>query len=247
MAREKKHQHMPFELIGWNEAKADLLFANPIFLGIGVGISRPLEYDYLDVVKDYLLENKIVITNDLVSKISKPEEFYPSLKGQTSITENLKDEGYVRSTVIPQIEEKGIGKIASISGRFYAMDRDKRWERVKKAYNAMVKGEGNKSNSAVRAIEESYQKEIFDEFVEPTVICGSDNSFTKIEKNDSVIFFNFRPDRARQITRALVDKDFKEFETENLDLYFVCFNSKRIALSVFTKKFKHFLVLIINI
>ena len=112
--REKKHQHMPFELIGWNEAKEDLVFANPIFLGIGVGISRPLEYDYLDVVKDYLLENKIVTTNDLVSKISKPEEFYPSLKGQTSITENLKDEGYVRSTVIPQIEEKGIGKIEDV-------------------------------------------------------------------------------------------------------------------------------------
>ena len=122
-----------------------------------------------------------------------------------------------------KMQEKGIGKIASIAGRFYAMDRDKRWERIKKAYDAMVKGEGNKSNSAIRAIEESYQKEIFDEFVEPTVICGSDNSYTKIEKNDSVIFFNFRPDRARQITRALVDNNFNEFETEDLNLYFVCF------------------------
>ncbi len=122
-----------------------------------------------------------------------------------------------------KMKEKGIGKIATIAGRFYAMDRDKRWERTKKAYDAMVKGEGNKANSAIRAIEESYQKEIFDEFVEPTIVCNSDNSYTKIEKNDSVIFFNFRPDRARQITRALVDNNFSEFETEKLDLYFVCF------------------------
>ena len=87
--------------------------------------------------------------------------------------------------------EKGIGKIASISGRFYAMDRDKRWNRVKEAYDAMVNGVGEEATSALGAIEASYQKEVFDEFVEPTVICNGEEPIAKIEKNDSVIFFSF--------------------------------------------------------
>ena len=121
-----------------------------------------------------------------------------------------------------KMKEKGIGKIATISGRFYSMDRDKRWQRIEKSYNAMVNGIGEKAQSAISAIESSYQKEVFDEFVEPTVICNGDNKVATIDKNDSVIFFNFRPDRAREITRTLVDKDFKEFETKDLNLYFVC-------------------------
>ncbi len=122
-----------------------------------------------------------------------------------------------------KMKEKGVGKIATISGRFYAMDRDKRWERIKKAYYAMVNGEGIKATSAEMAIEASYQKEVFDEFVEPTVIHSGDKPVAKIEDKDSVVFFNFRPDRAREITRTIVDKEFKEFETKNMDLYFVCF------------------------
>lgn len=129
-------------------------------------------------------------------------------------------------TYIMQLEEKmkekSIGKIATISGRFYAMDRDNRWERIEKTYNAMVKAEGQKATSAISAIESSYQQEIFDEFVEPTVICNGEKPVAKIEKNDSVIFFNFRPDRAREITRTLVDEEFDKFETSKLDLYFVC-------------------------
>ena len=126
-----------------------------------------------------------------------------------------------------KIKEKGVGKIATISGRFYAMDRDKRWERVKKAYDAIVNGEGLKSGSAINAIENSYQKEVFDEFVEPTVITGPDgeNPIAKVEENDSVIFYNFRPDRARELTRAIVDKEFKDFETKKLNTYYVCFTS----------------------
>ena len=126
-----------------------------------------------------------------------------------------------------KMKEKEIGKIASLSGRFYSMDRDKRWQRVQKAYNALVNGEGIKSASAVNAIENSYQKEVFDEFIEPTVITGPDGEtpIAKIEENDSVIFFNFRPDRAREITRAIVDKEFKEFETKKIKTYFVCFTS----------------------
>ncbi len=129
-------------------------------------------------------------------------------------------------TYITQLEEKmkekEIGKIASIIGRFYAMDRDKRWERVQKAYDALVKGEGNKALTAISAIESSYQKEVFDEFVEPTLICNGDTPIATIKEKDSVIFFNFRPDRAREITRALVDDKFDGFENKKLDLYFVC-------------------------
>ena len=122
-----------------------------------------------------------------------------------------------------KIAEKGVGKIATISGRFYSMDRDKRWERVEKSYNALVNGVGEKATSVINAIEDSYQKEVFDEFVLPTVICNGDEPVATISKNDSVIFFNFRPDRAREITRTLVDNRFTEFETKKLDLYYVCF------------------------
>ena len=133
-------------------------------------------------------------------------------------------EGYIMQ-LEEKMQEKGIGKIASISGRYYAMDRDKRWERVKKCYDVLVKGEGNKATSATIAIEDSYQKEVFDEFVEPTVICNGETPIATINEHDSVIFFNFRPDRAREITRAIVDKDFKEFETKKMDTYFVCFTN----------------------
>ena len=123
-----------------------------------------------------------------------------------------------------RMKEKEVGKIASISGRFYAMDRDKRWDRVEKAYNALVKGEGEKATSVISAIESSYQQEVFDEFVLPTVICNSNNEpLATIQDNDSVIFFNYRPDRAREITRSLVDPEFDGFEVKPLNLYYVCF------------------------
>ena len=130
-------------------------------------------------------------------------------------------EGYIMQ-LEEKMKEKEVGRIASISGRFYAMDRDKRWQRIKKTYDALVNGIGENKASAVTAIESSYQKEIFDEFVEPTVIVNGETPIATIEKNDSVIFFNFRPDRAREITRTLVDKEFNEFETKDLNLYFVC-------------------------
>ncbi len=133
-------------------------------------------------------------------------------------------EGYLLD-LEEKMKEKGIGKIASISGRFYAMDRDKRWNRIEKAYRALVYGEGNKAGSSINAIESSYQKEVFDEFVEPTVITNGSKPVATIEDGDSVIFFNFRPDRARQITRSIVDKDFKEFETKKMNVHFVCFTS----------------------
>ena len=133
-------------------------------------------------------------------------------------------EGYI-SDLEKKMEEKGVGKIASITGRFYSMDRDKRWERVKKAYDALVNGIGEKETSANIAIEKSYQKEVFDEFVLPTLICSNDEPIATISENDSVIFFNFRPDRAREITRSLVDKEFDGFERKYFPLYYVCFTN----------------------
>lgn len=133
-------------------------------------------------------------------------------------------EGYI-AELESKMAEKGVGKIATIMGRFYAMDRDKRWNRIEKAYNAMVKGEGDKAISAAAGIENSYQKEVFDEFVVPTVICNNDKPVAKIEENDSVIFFNFRPDRAREITRAIVDENFDGFEREYFKTNFVTFTN----------------------
>ena len=131
-------------------------------------------------------------------------------------------EGYIIE-LEEKMKEKEVGQIATISGRFYAMDRDKRWERVSLAYNAIVNGEGEKASSAISAIEESYQKEVFDEFVKPTVITNKNGeAIAKIEDGDSVIFFNFRPDRAREITRSIVDREFDGFETKKLNTYFVC-------------------------
>lgn len=118
------------------------------------------------------------------------------------------------------IEQIGVGEIATVAGRYYAMDRDNRWDRVKKAYDALVYREGELADNAALAIENSYKKGDTDEFVLPT-ICSNKGA---IKENDSVIFFNFRPDRAREITRALIDKDFKGFERKNgeLSLNFVC-------------------------
>ena len=102
----------------------------------------------------------------------------------------------------------GVGKIATVSGRYYAMDRDKRWERVERAYKALVLGEGGKAASATAGVEASYAAGVTDEFVEPFTVDGVDG---KITAGDGVIFFNFRPDRAREITRALHDEEFPYF------------------------------------
>ena len=119
-----------------------------------------------------------------------------------------------------KLQEIGVGKIATVMGRYYAMDRDNRWERVQKAYDAMVLGEGVQSSDPVAAVQASYDADVTDEFVVPTV-CAQD---AKISPDDSVVFFNFRPDRAREITRTLVDPDFSGFERKNgfFNVKFVC-------------------------
>jgi 2,3-bisphosphoglycerate-independent phosphoglycerate mutase len=114
------------------------------------------------------------------------------------------------------------GKLASVTGRYYAMDRDKRWERVKLAYDAIVNGEGEKTNNVLRAIQNNYEKDITDEFIKPLVITNDDNEPTATIKNgDVVIFFNFRTDRGRQLTEALSQEDFHEYNMHKLDLHYV--------------------------
>ncbi len=131
--------------------------------------------------------------------------------------------GYI-ADIEKRAEEIGAGKIASVMGRFYAMDRDSRWERVQKAYECMRIGKGNKARSAARAISASYENEVTDEFIEPTCIVNEDDEpIATINDGDGVVFFNFRGDRPREIARALVEPDFKEFaRTAKPDIYFVC-------------------------
>ncbi|SMO65138.1 2,3-bisphosphoglycerate-independent phosphoglycerate mutase [Melghirimyces algeriensis] len=131
---------------------------------------------------------------------------------------------------IQQLQEKmdqlGVGQIATVQGRYYAMDRDNRWNRTEKAYRAMVYGEGPTYQDPVQAVKESYEKSIFDEFVMPTVIVGSDKKpVGLIQSDDAIIFYNFRPDRAIQISLAFTNKDFRGFDRGDgrpENLYYVC-------------------------
>ena len=119
------------------------------------------------------------------------------------------------------LQEIGVGKIASVSGRYYAMDRDNRWERVQKAYDAIAKSEGEFNESAVAAMQASYDAGVMDEFVLPTVITQNGQPVARVKKDDSIIFFNFRPDRAREITRTFIDPEFSGFAREDFPVYFV--------------------------
>ena len=147
---------------------------------------------------------------------------HPFLDGRDTPPASGKD--YV-AELVAKMEEIGVGKVASLSGRYYAMDRDNRWDRVEKAYAALVYGEGEKATDPVQAMADSYAKEVTDEFVLPTVIIENDKPVATVKENDSVIFFNFRPDRAREITRAFCDDDFTGFERKNgrIPLTYVCF------------------------
>ncbi len=116
----------------------------------------------------------------------------------------------------------GCGKIATVMGRYYAMDRDNRWERVSKAYEAMALGIGERFSDAVEAVAASYEKEVTDEFVIPVVVTENDAPVGVITEGDSVVFANFRPDRAREITRVFVDPEFSGFSREYQNLHYVC-------------------------
>ncbi|GAA4718190.1 2,3-bisphosphoglycerate-independent phosphoglycerate mutase [Brevibacillus fulvus] len=133
--------------------------------------------------------------------------------------------GYIEE-LQAKMNELGVGQIATIQGRYYAMDRDKRWERIEKAYRAMVYGDAPHYTDPIKAVKESYEKSIMDEFVMPTVIVDQqDQPVATIESEDAIIFFNFRPDRAIQISQAFTNEDFRGFdrgEHHPRKLYFVC-------------------------
>jgi 2,3-bisphosphoglycerate-independent phosphoglycerate mutase len=123
-------------------------------------------------------------------------------------------------TLLQEHVNKTVGKIASVSGRYYAMDRDNRWERVKLAYDAMVKGEGNYAHSAIEAVTASYSSDSTDEFIKPTVIAEDGVPIKTIKEGDAVLCFNFRTDRCREITKALTQADFPDYGMYKLPLYF---------------------------
>jgi 2,3-bisphosphoglycerate-independent phosphoglycerate mutase len=133
-----------------------------------------------------------------------------------------------------QLEEKareiGVGRVATVMGRYYAMDRDNRWERVKQAYDALVYAKGRTAKSASQCVNDCYAEKATDEFVPPTVILDNGKPVATIKENDSVVFFNFRPDRAREITRAFTDPDFKAFERVFFPLEYVCFTEYDVTM-----------------
>ena len=141
--------------------------------------------------------------------------------------------GYI-ADIERKAKEIGIGTIASVSGRFYAMDRDSRWDRVQKAYECLRTGKGIKAATAAEAVAQSYEKDVTDEFIEPTCIVNSESEpVAIIEDGDGVIFFNFRGDRPREITRAFVDPDFKEFARPTKpDIHYVCLTEYDATLPV---------------
>lgn len=146
---------------------------------------------------------------------------------------------------VEQLEEKmkeiGVGEVASVMGRYYAMDRDNRWERVEKAYNALVKGIGETAESGPEGIQASYDADVTDEFVLPTVVMKNGAPVATIKDNDSIIFYNFRPDRAREITRAFCDDNFSGFNRgARIKTTYVCFTEYDVTIEnklvAFTKE-----------
>lgn len=144
--------------------------------------------------------------------------------------------------LLAKCKEFGVGQVASVMGRYYAMDRDRRWERTQKAYDALTLGTGKSATSPIEAIEAGYKVGITDEFIEPTIIVdGNGTPLPRISDHDSVIFFNFRIDRPRQLTRAFVLSDFETHTTQGFDPYAVVYYHKHVVeedsrLKPFTRK-----------
>ena len=138
--------------------------------------------------------------------------------------------GYVEA-LEAKMAEIGVGKVATVMGRYYAMDRDNRWDRVELAYKAMVKGEGVAADSATGAIQDSYNNDKTDEFVLPAVVMENGAPVATIKDNDSIIFFNFRPDRAREITRTFCVEDFDGFDRgKRVKTTYVCFTEYDVTI-----------------
>ncbi len=165
--------------------------------------------DHLDALLDFCKEEKV-----------KEVYIHAFIDGRDTGEKTAKD--FIKK-LQEKIKEVKRGKIATVSGRYYAMDRDNRWDRTELAYNAMVKGESTDYfTDPLKAIDASYKKKVYDEQFVPVVIGVEGKPTTKIESGDACIFFNFRPDRARQITEAFIGSEFKEFAREQVkDLFFV--------------------------
>lgn len=146
---------------------------------------------------------------------------HPILDGRDVLPQSAK--GFI-SELEKKLQGLGRGEIATVSGRYYAMDRDKRWDRVEKAYQAYVQAEGPTSCNALAAVESSYENKVLDEFVEPTVIVDEQGDpVARVQDGDTVIFFNFRADRAREITRAFIEDDFDGFDRPvHPEVHYVC-------------------------
>lgn len=177
------------------------------FMGLvssgGVHSSMEHLYALIDLAKKHNLENVYV---------------HAFLDGRDTPPQSAKE--YV-AQVDEKLSKENLPKVATVCGRYYAMDRDNRWDRVEKAYNCLILGEGNCAKSAEAAIQNSYNENVTDEFVMPTVIGGDK---TRIKDGDAVIFFNFRPDRAREITRAINDPNFEGFNRKKVleNTYYIC-------------------------
>ncbi|WP_298304624.1 2,3-bisphosphoglycerate-independent phosphoglycerate mutase [Flavobacterium sp.] len=177
------------------------------FLGLvsngGVHSHTSHLFGLLDAAQDYGLEKVFV------HAFTDGRDVDP----KSAITDIANLENHIKSTT---------AKIATIIGRYYAMDRDKRWERVKLAYDLLVNSEGEKSTNALESIKKSYVNDVTDEFIQPIVMTDENgNPLAKIEEDDVVIFFNFRTDRGRELTEALSQKDFHEFNMHKMNLYYV--------------------------
>ncbi|MCQ2139601.1 MAG: 2,3-bisphosphoglycerate-independent phosphoglycerate mutase [Bacteroidales bacterium] len=166
----------------------------------GVHSSLNHVYEFLAVAKEYGLEDVYV---------------HCFMDGRD--TDPKSGKGFVEGLEAEMA--KTTGKVATVCGRFYAMDRDKRWDRIQLAYNMLVKGEGEKAASATAGIEASYAEGVTDEFIKPTIIEGVNG---KVEEGDAIIFFNFRNDRAREITSVLTQQDMPEMGMKTLPLYYCC-------------------------
>ena len=174
-------------------------------------------------VRILLLEFKIASESLSVAFVTpfKVEVFHDSVVDELSPTHSCRTVfGFVQ-----ELEEKmaaTTGKVASVCGRFYAMDRDKRWERVKLAYDLLVEGKGEAFESAVKGIEASYAADVTDEFIKPIVITKDGRPLATVEEGDAVIFYNFRNDRARELTSVLTQQDMPDAGMHTIPLYYCC-------------------------
>jgi len=198
-------------------------FKNKVFLeAIEVAKSRGSKLHFLGLVSNGGVHSSIDHLSALLELCSlenfKEVYLHLFLDGRdTTFNAGL---GFIKD-VLEKTKKLGIGKIATLSGRFWAMDRDNQWARVEKAYRAMTYGEGKKFESPIEAIEKSYEEKVYDEEFEPTVMQENNKPVSLIEERDVVIFFNYRSDRARELTRAFVLDDFNNFKREKIkNLFF---------------------------